>query len=62
MNPPTRKILQIISFCGLVLSILPAFLVYSGAFEKQTYLNLMLLGMLLWFGTAIFWVKKDHLS
>lgn len=62
MSPVTKKILQTISLCGLVLSIIPAVLVYSGTFEKQTYLNLMLLGMLLWFSTAVFWVKRDHLG
>ena len=62
MNATTKRILQTISFCGLALSVIPAFLVYGGTIEKQTYLNLMLLGMFLWLGTAIFWIKKDHLG
>ena len=62
MSPTTKRILQTISFCGLALSIIPAFLVYSGASGKPAFLNLMLLGMFLWFGTAIFWIKKDHLG
>ena len=62
MSPTTKRILQTISFCGLALSVIPPFMVYSGAIEKQTYLNLMLVGMFLWFGTAISWVKKDRLG
>ena len=62
MSPATKKTLQTISFCGLALSIIPAFLVYGGAIDKRTYLNLMLLGMLLWFSTATFWIKRDHLG
>jgi hypothetical protein len=59
MTSQTKKILQTISFCGLAVSLIPALLVFGGAITKQTYYNLMLLGMLLWFGTAIFWIKKD---
>lgn len=62
MNATIKRILQTISCCGLALSVIPAVLVYSGAMEKQTYLNLMLIGMILWFGTAVFWIKKDHLG
>lgn len=62
MNNDSKKILQIVSFCGLGLSIVPALLVYGGVMEKQLYLNLLLTGMLLWFGSAIFWIKKDHLG
>ena len=62
MSSARKKILQTISLCGLALSIIPAFLVYGGAIGKQTFLNLMLLGMFLWFGTAIFWIKKDQLG
>ena len=62
MNDTTKKILQTASFCGLALSVIPAFLVTGGAMEKETYLDLMLIGMFLWFGTAVFWIKKDHLG
>jgi len=62
MSAPIRRLLQVVSFSGLALSVIPAFLVYGGAMEKQAYLNLMLVGMVLWFGTAIFWIRKDHLN
>jgi len=57
-----RKLLQALSFCGLALSVIPAFLVLGGAMARQTYLYLMLLGMFLWFGSAIFWIKKDDVN
>jgi hypothetical protein len=62
MTTQTRRVLQIVSYTGLALSIVPAFLVFGGAVTKGTYLWLMLLGMVLWFSTAIFWVKRDHLG
>ncbi len=62
MTAQTRLILKTISYIGLVVSIIPAFLVFAGALSKQVYLNLMIVGMVLWFGTAIFWVKRDHLE
>jgi hypothetical protein len=60
MNSQKKLILQIISFTGLAISIIPAFLLFGGMLAKDTYLQLMIVGMVLWFGTALFWVKPDH--
>lgn len=60
MNSQKKLILQIISFIGLVLSIIPAFLLFGEMLAKDTYLQLMIVGMVLWFGTALFWIKPDH--
>ncbi|MBN1764283.1 MAG: hypothetical protein JW860_03420 [Sedimentisphaerales bacterium] len=62
MTAPLKKALKIVSFTGLVLSVVPAFLVFGGIITKQLYLEIMFLGMVLWFSTAIFWIKKDHLD
>ena len=62
MNSQKKLILQIISFIGLALSIIPAFLLFGGMLAKDTYLQLMVVGMVLWFGTALFWIKSDHLG
>lgn len=62
MTQRTRRILQTISFLGLAVSIVPAFLVFGTVVSKQTHAHLMLLGMLMWFGTATFWIKRDHLG
>jgi len=60
MNSQKKLILQIISFIGLALSIIPAFLLFGGMLAKDTYLLLMIVGMVLWFGSALFWIKPDH--
>jgi hypothetical protein len=60
MNSSRRRILQIISFIGLAMSIVPAFLVFGGIIAKDTYLLFMIVGMILWFGTAMFWIKPEH--
>ncbi len=62
MTPQTRVTLKAISCLGLALSIVPAFLVFGDVVSRQTYLRLMVLGMVLWFGTASFWIKRDHLG
>lgn len=62
MNAILKLLLQIVSYVGLALSIIPAFLMYAGTVSREAYLWWMLVGMFLWFGTAIFWVKGDHLS
>ena len=60
MTSRTKLILQIISFLGLALSVIPAFLVFGGILSKEIYLWWMLVGMALWFCTAVFWIRKDH--
>ncbi|KPL22596.1 MAG: hypothetical protein AMJ75_07780 [Phycisphaerae bacterium SM1_79] len=62
MTSQTKLILQVISFLGLALTIIPAFLVFGQVLSKEMYLRLMVLGMVLWFSTAIFWIKRDHLG
>ncbi|MCE5184874.1 MAG: hypothetical protein LLF76_01970 [Planctomycetaceae bacterium] len=61
MTSQARNTLKAISFAGLVLSVVPAFLFFGGVLSKQIYLHLMTAGMLMWFGSAIFWVRKDDL-
>lgn len=53
-----KKLLPAISFLGLGLTILPAFLVFSGVIPWQSHANLMAAGMVLWFVTAPFWLGK----
>lgn len=54
-----KTFLKILSFAGLGLTIVPSLLVFAGQLEMQTNLRLMVVGMLLWFGTAVFWIKPD---
>lgn len=54
-----QSILKIISFIGLILTVVPSFLVFSGAIELNDHKTLMLIGTLLWFVTAPFWMNKQ---
>lgn len=51
-------ILKLISLLGLALTVVPAFLVFTGSIEWGTHATLMVLGTLLWFGSAPFWMKE----
>lgn len=54
-------ILKIISGAGLLLTLIPSFLVFAGVLEFEIHKRLMLLGMIMWFLTAPFWLdRSDH--
>ncbi len=53
-----KLIIQFLSLVGLVLTVAPAFFVLGGALDDATYRLLMLVGTLLWLGTAPFWIFK----
>ncbi len=53
------KILLIsIALIGLLATILPSILVFSGAIEPGTHKTIMSIGMILWFVTAPFFMKR----
>ena len=54
-----RYLLILLSIAGLVLTLVPAFLVVSGAIESETNKTLMLIGTLCWFLTSPFWINKE---
>jgi hypothetical protein len=54
-----RILLQIISFLGLALTVVPAILVFLGQLPFETNQTLMFIGMVLWFGATPFWIGKD---
>ena len=53
-----KTILKIISAIGLGLTLGPSFLVFSGSITFDLHKWLMLLGTILWFSTAPFWMNK----
>ncbi len=55
-----KNIFKIISYIGLGLTVIPAVLVYRGALTWETHATWMLIGTMLWFGTAPLWMKRDH--
>lgn len=54
-------LLKILSFIGLVLTIVPSVLVFTDGIAFDMHTNLMFFGMLLWFSTAPFWMKEKEL-
>lgn len=54
-----RKLLIVISIIGLMLTIIPSILVFTENITLQNHKLLMAIGMVLWFGTAIFWIKEQ---
>jgi len=57
-----KTILKIISLAGLLLTILPAIAVFKGFIEIENHYTLMAVGMVLWFGSAPFWMKGVSLE
>lgn len=57
-----KKILKSISLVGLILTIVPSFLVFYSVIEKETHFTLMAIGVVCWFGTAPFWMKSPKLD
>lgn len=56
-----KVLLIIISIIGLGLTIIPSILVFSQSMSLESHKLLMLLGMILWFGTAPLWIKEQKL-
>jgi hypothetical protein len=54
-----KILLKIISFCGLGLTLIPSLLLFSGQISASTCKLLMLLGTVLWFVTAPFWMNES---
>lgn len=52
-----KAFLILISILGLALTVVPAFLVFFGIITWDAHAKLMLAGMILWFGSAPFWMK-----
>ena len=51
-----KILLSIIAFIGLLATILPSILVFSGIIELETHKTTMVIGMILWFVTAPFFM------
>jgi hypothetical protein len=53
-----KLMLKLLSLVGLALTVVPAFLVMDGLIRWESHALLMAIGMVLWFSTAPFWMKK----
>lgn len=47
-----------ISYVGLLATVVPSILVFSGVIELQTHIILMVIGMVMWLLTSLIWLKK----
>jgi hypothetical protein len=54
-----KPFLKLISYLGLALSVVPPLLVWTGRLDMATNYVLLNIGMVLWFGSAILWIKPD---
>ena len=54
-----KKMMIAGSVAGLGLTTVPAFLVFTGVLSWQVHAHLMTAGMILWFITAPYWMKKN---
>ncbi len=57
-----KTFLKAVSFIGLALTIVPAFLVYYNTIAWDSHALLMLIGTALWFLTAPFWMRGASVS
>ncbi len=53
-----KRVLKILSIIGLIMTIIPAFLVFTGVIDLAANKNWMFAGTVLWFVTAPFWMNK----
>jgi len=57
-----RTLLIVISFVGLTLTIVPAFLVFFHRMSLEQNKTIMLVGTIIWFVTAPLWMKQKKES
>lgn len=55
-----KYFLKSVSLVGLLLTVVPSFLVLNGRIVWDLHAQLMLAGMILWFASAPFWMKVDR--
>ncbi len=53
-----KTLFKIFSFCGLGLTVVPAFLVYHAVLDMEQHKMLALAGTILWFVTAPLWLGR----
>lgn len=54
-----KLLLKLLSFAGLLLTIVPSIMVFYGYTSLQQSKNMMVWGVLIWFLTAPFWLNKS---
>ena len=62
MTRHLETLMKTIAMLGLALSVGAGFSVFTRAISHDTYNLLMVLGMLMWFCSAVFWIKAKPLG
>ena len=57
-----KNLLIGIALIGLLATVLPSILVFSSAIEPGTHKTMMVVGMVLWFATTPFFMKRKDSS
>lgn len=57
-----KRVLQLISLAGLLLTIVPPFLFFHDSISHSNQNLLMLIGAFVWFVSAFFWLGKKSKS
>lgn len=57
-----KYLLILISITGLLLTVIPSFLVFSGLIEFTLHTRLAFIGTLMWFLSAPFWMKAPKVG
>lgn len=57
-----KSFLKFLSLVGLVLTLFPSFFVFAGVIPIEAHYKFMIVGMLLWFGSAPLWMKGPSLE
>ena len=55
-----RTLLRVVSSLGLALTLLPPVLAFGGRLPQSASFTLINIGMVLWFGTAVFWIGRER--
>lgn len=55
-----KKILMVVSFVSLGMTIVPAFMVFAQKMSMEQNKLLMLIGTIGWFATAPYWMKEEQ--
>lgn len=54
-----KSLLKIISFIALAVTLVPSFLVFKGIITPELSKTLMLIGTIVWFVSASFWMNTS---
>jgi len=54
-----KSLLKIISFIALAVTLVPSFLVFKGIITPELSKSLMLIGTIVWFVSASFWMNTS---